>query len=151
MVADTHSPEMTLMPSIRHPKNRVLPIQPPATEAHALPSSKSTQRRQLHVPFKVPYGKGKGVDATSEDEVEAQDADFGLDIEVDVSDIEDEDDIDDTRASSEDREGLPHSPQYNRGPFPTALVDEVRGVTEAFRCTLEAMAKKYNRLLHQVL
>ncbi|KAF9514361.1 hypothetical protein BS47DRAFT_1361742 [Hydnum rufescens UP504] len=76
-------------------------------------------RKQLHVPFKVPYGKGKGVEAISEDEVEL--------------------------------EGQPHQPQYNRGPFPTALVDEVHGVTEAFHHTLEAMAKKYNHSLHQVL
>jgi hypothetical protein len=50
---------------------------------------------------------------------------------VGVSDIEDDDDINDTQLSS-DREGQPHQPQYNRGPFPTALVDEVHGVTEAF-------------------
>ncbi|KAF9520808.1 hypothetical protein BS47DRAFT_1357203 [Hydnum rufescens UP504] len=105
-------------------------------------------RKQLHVPFKVPYGKGKGVEAISEDEVELQDADLGSDIEVGVSDIKDNDDIDDTQLSS-DGEGQPHQPQYNRGPFPTALVDEVHGVTEAFHHTLEAMAKKYNCLLHQ--
>ncbi|KAF9509295.1 hypothetical protein BS47DRAFT_1365344 [Hydnum rufescens UP504] len=50
-----------------------------------------------------------------------------------------------------DREGQPHQPQYNRGPFPTALVDGVHGVTEAFHHTLGAMAKKYNCPLHQVL
>ncbi|KAF9506373.1 hypothetical protein BS47DRAFT_1367435 [Hydnum rufescens UP504] len=107
-------------------------------------------RKQFCVPFKVPYGKGKGVEAILEDEVESQDADLGSDIEAGVSDIEDDDDIDDTQLSS-DGEGQPHQPQYNRGPFPTALVDEVHGVTEAFHHTLEAMAKKYNCPLHQVL
>ncbi|KAF9504583.1 hypothetical protein BS47DRAFT_1368691 [Hydnum rufescens UP504] len=139
------------VPPIHHPKDQVLPsIQLPATDAHTLPTLKSTRRKQLRVPFKVPYGKGKGVEAISEDEVESRDADLGSDIEAGVSDIEDDDDIDDTRLSS-DGEGQPHQPQYNRGPFPTALVDEVHGVTEAFHHTLEAMAKKYNRPLHQVL
>ncbi|KAF9505278.1 hypothetical protein BS47DRAFT_1368180 [Hydnum rufescens UP504] len=107
-------------------------------------------RKQLHVPFKVPYGKGKRVEAILEDEVELQDADLGSDIEAGVSDIEDDNDIADTQLSS-DGEGQPHQPQYNRGLFPTALVDEVHGVTEAFHHTLEAMAKKYNHLLHQKL
>ncbi|KAF9502820.1 hypothetical protein BS47DRAFT_1403066 [Hydnum rufescens UP504] len=112
--------------------------------------SRLHSKKQLRVPFKVPYGKGKGVEAISEDEVESRDADLGSDIEAGVSNIKDDDNIDDTQLSS-DGEGQPHQPQYNRGPFPTALVDEVHGVTEAFHHTLEAMAKKYNCLLHQVL
>ncbi|KAF9508606.1 hypothetical protein BS47DRAFT_1415823 [Hydnum rufescens UP504] len=64
-------------------------------------------RKQLRVPFKVPYGKGKGVEAISEDEVESRDADLGSDIKVGVSNI------DDTQLSS-DGEGQPHQPQYNR-------------------------------------
>ncbi|KAF9514839.1 hypothetical protein BS47DRAFT_1392104 [Hydnum rufescens UP504] len=147
----THPSAPVPVPPIRHPKDQVLPsIQLPATDAHTLPTLKSTRRKQLRVPFKVPYGKGKGVEAISEDEVESRDADLGSDIEAGVSDIEDDDDINDTQLSS-DGEGQPHQPQYNRGPFPTALVDEVHGVTEAFHHTLEAMAKKYNCPLHQVL
>ncbi|KAF9504529.1 hypothetical protein BS47DRAFT_1368721 [Hydnum rufescens UP504] len=113
------------VPPIHRPKDQVLPsIQLPVTDAHTLPTLKSTQRKQLHVPFKVPYGKGKGVEAILEDEVESRDADLGSDIEADVSDIKDDNDINDTRLSS-DGEGQPHQPQYNRGPFPTALVDEL--------------------------
>ncbi|KAF9503941.1 hypothetical protein BS47DRAFT_1401908 [Hydnum rufescens UP504] len=91
------------VPPIHRPKDQVLPsIQLPATDAHTLPTLKSTRRKQLR--------------------------------------HQDDDDIDDTRLSS-DGEGQPHQPQYNRGPFPTALVDEVHGVTEAFHHTLEAMPK----------
>ncbi|KAF9505369.1 hypothetical protein BS47DRAFT_1400451 [Hydnum rufescens UP504] len=123
-ITSTHPSAPVPVLPIHCPKDQVLPsIQLPVTDAHTLPTLKSTQRKQLRVPFKVPYGKGKGVEAISEDEVELRDADLGSDIKAGVSDIEDDDDIDDTRLSS-DGEGQPHQPQYNRGPFPTALVDE---------------------------
>lgn len=91
-----------------------------------------------------PPGESEADDEDSDGSTDSVDSDI-----EDDEDVGDEDTFNGSRGNSAGIAGKPR--QYNQGPVPTALVDEVRGITDAFHQTLKLTAEKYNRPLHQIL
>jgi hypothetical protein len=99
------------------------------------------------VPFKVRYDQVAPVPREPDDSGSDVDP-TGFDPEDDLD--ADEDDDETLQESQADGDDNPHTKQYQRGPLPRELVDEVRAISDAFERTLAETAQKYNRPLHTI-
>ena len=128
-----------------HNAPTVLHLPRPAVPMARAPSAGSSSRVSLHKAQPAQYDSGLDKEISLPD----MDDDSSSDIEDGKDDWDDEDSADETRMNGTDKDAPPRKP-YERGPIPNDLRDSVAELCKAFNDTLQELADKSNRPLHQV-